>query len=679
VRIPKEKVDDILAAADIVEVIGDYVKLKKKGKYYVGLSPFQAEKSPSFTVSPHRQIFKDFSSGKGGSVVTFLMELEGYTYPEALKHLARKYNIELEFEQTPELEAEQSRKESLAILNEFAAKFFENQLWNTEEGQRIGLSYFKQRGFTEATIRKFRLGYSPTRVDALYKTAKDEQFKNEFIEESGLAFKNDRGSWTDRFRSRVIFPILNPQGRIIAFAGRILTSEKTLAKYINSPESALYLKSQVLFGLYHARQAIREKEEAFLCEGYTDVISLHQNGIQNVVASSGTALTPDQIRLLHRYANKVTILYDGDPAGIKASLRGVNLILEQGLDIKVLLLPDGHDPDSFVKSRSLTEFNSYIEEHSRDFIDFQIQALSASGDLTKPQTLALVVNEIATSIASIPDNIKRTGYIRITSNRLNLPEENIAQSVHSKLSDKIKEDAKQFKNQERIRDGEFQQSSSTVLPSTKEIKPTIPYDTENQEKELIRLMLLYWHKSIEAPRTDFENIDNLEEVAPSSRSFTIEDETWYEINVIEYLWISLYDYTFKYSHLQELRKLILEAYYSFGSLEAWLSGLHELDKQYQETIAELLVEPPEVSPHWSKYDIVVTKPDHQLRESLLSAIHHFIAKILDQRLAESRLEIKKAQLEKLEDIDLIRIIETHVQLEKEKQEHYKKFGTVITD
>ncbi len=355
--ITKSTIDRIMEATDIVEVIGEFVQLKKRGANYVGLSPFANERTPSFTVSPAKGIFKDFSSGKGGSAVTFLMELEKFTYPEALKWLAKKYSIEVEETvETVENKEEENRRESLMIVTGYAAKFFHESLLETDEGKSIGLSYFKERGFSNDTIKKFELGYSPDQWEAFTGQALKDGYQQQFLEESGLSVKRDNGSLYDRYRGRVMFPIHSFTGRVIAFGGRTLKNDKNVPKYVNSPESEIYHKSNVLYGLYFAKKAIREEDNCFLVEGYADVLSVHQAGIENVVASSGTSLTVEQIRLIGRFTKNITILYDGDAAGIKASLRGLDMILEEGLNVKVVLFPDGHDPDSYVRTYGIKRF-----------------------------------------------------------------------------------------------------------------------------------------------------------------------------------------------------------------------------------------------------------------------------------------------------------------------------------
>ncbi|HTD42244.1 MAG TPA: DNA primase, partial [Mucilaginibacter sp.] len=374
--ITKTTIDRIMEAIDIVEVVGEFVQLKKRGANYVGLSPFSNERTPSFTVSPAKGIFKDFSSGKGGSAVTFLMELEKFTYPEALKWLANKYSIEVEETvEAFENKEEENHRESLMIVSAYAAKFFHESLLESDEGQSIGLSYFKERGFSNDTIKKFELGYSPDQWEAFSAKAIKEGYQEEFLVESGLSVKRDNGTLYDRYRGRVMFPIHGFTGRVIAFGGRTLKTDKNVPKYVNSPESEIYHKSNVLYGLYFAKKAIRDEDNCYLVEGYADVLSVHQAGIENVVASSGTSLTVEQIRTLSKLTQNITILYDGDSAGIKAAIRGLDIVIEQGLNVNVVLFPDGHDPDSYVRSVGTNAFKTYIDKNSKDFIDFKTDIL----------------------------------------------------------------------------------------------------------------------------------------------------------------------------------------------------------------------------------------------------------------------------------------------------------------
>ena len=409
--ISKTTIDNVFDAARVEEVIGDFVQLKKSGSNFKGLSPFSDERTPSFMVSPVKQIWKDFSSGKGGNAVAFLMEHEHFTYPEAIKYLARKYNIEIEeTEQTDEQKELADARESLYVVSEFAKDYFRKTLLNTETGKAIGLSYFKERGFTAETIEKFQLGYSPDIWDAFTGEAIRKGYKLEFLEKTGLTIVKDEKQF-DRFKGRVMFPIQSLSGRILGFGGRILTSDKKAAKYLNSPESDIYHKSKVLYGIYHAKQSIAKEDNCFLVEGYTDVIQMHQLGVENVVASSGTALTPDQIRLINRLTPNITVLFDGDAAGQRASLRGIDLILEEGMNVKVCSFPQGEDPDSFSRKHTLPEVKEYLEENAKDFIQYKASLLveEAKGD---PVKKAGLIRDMVESISKIPDVIKREVYVQ---------------------------------------------------------------------------------------------------------------------------------------------------------------------------------------------------------------------------------------------------------------------------
>lgn len=420
--IDRSTIQRVIDAADIVDVVKDFVTLRKAGVNYKGLCPFHNEKTPSFTVSPTKQLCKCFSCGKGGNVVHFLMELEQMTYPEAIRWLAKKYGIEVEeSEMTDEQRRMQSKRESMFILNEWAQSYFTDILRNNVDGVAIGLAYFRSRGFRDDVIKKFRLGYSLESRDALAKTALSMGFSEEYLVETGLCFRTEDGRLLDRYHGRVVFPVFTVSGKTVAFGGRILSSDKKLAKYVNSPESEIYSKSHELYGLFQAKSAIVKHGRCFLVEGYTDVISMHQCGVENVVASSGTSLTEGQIRLLHRFTNDITVLYDGDNAGIKASLRGIDMLLSEGMNIKVLLLPDGEDPDSFARKHRADEFQQYIDSHQVDFIKFKINLLLAEcGD--DPIKRASLITDIVRSISVIPDNIVRQMYVRECASLLNVTE-----------------------------------------------------------------------------------------------------------------------------------------------------------------------------------------------------------------------------------------------------------------
>ena len=411
--IDQATIDRILDAAQIVEVVSDFVTLRKRGVNYVGLCPFHNEKTPSFSVSPSKELCKCFSCGKGGNAVHFIMEHEQMSYPEALRYLAKKYNIEIkERELTNEEKEVQSNRESMFIVNNFARDYFQNILKNHVDGRSIGLAYFRQRGFRDDIIDKFQLGFSTEGRDALAQEALRKGFKQEFLVKTGLCYETDDHKLRDRFWGRVMFPVHTLSGKVVAFGGRVLSTEnKKLAKYVNSPESEIYHKSNELYGIYFAKQAIVKQDRCFLVEGYTDVISMHQSGVENVVASSGTSLTPGQIRLIHRFTNNITVLYDGDMAGIKASIRGIDMLLEEGMNIKVCLLPDGDDPDSFARKHNAMEFQNFIQEHETDFIRFKAQLLMEDAG-KDPMKRAELINDIVRSIAVIPEAIVRDVYIK---------------------------------------------------------------------------------------------------------------------------------------------------------------------------------------------------------------------------------------------------------------------------
>lgn len=465
-RISEETIEQIRDVVDIVDVVGDFVSLKKKGGNWWALSPFTNEKTPSFSVSPAKGIFKCFSSGKGGDAITFVMEVEKLSYPEALRYLAQKYNIEIDEgeEPTPEEIAQQNERESLLIALEYASKYYEKNLHETPEGQAIGLAYFKERGYSTKTIESFELGYSLDAWEAFTKQAQVDQYSVPILVKAGLTIDKN-GRQFDRFRDRVIFPIHNLAGKVIAFGARILKKDKTQAKYLNSPESPVYHKSKVLYGLYQAKKSLRDND-CYLVEGYTDVISLHQAGIENVVASSGTSLTSEQIRLIRRFTPNITVLYDGDAAGIKAAIRGIDLVLEEGMNVKVVLFPDGDDPDSYVKKVGGTAFKDFINQNSQDFITFKARLYmeetkqAASGD--QPFKRAEMIREVVESITKIPDAIKRSVFYRECSTLLEVDEAVLIDEGNKILKqDAKKKQDRQEREQRRL---ERQQKKQQQLP-----------------------------------------------------------------------------------------------------------------------------------------------------------------------------------------------------------------------
>lgn len=504
--ISRETIEEVKSRMDILDVIGDFVSLKRSGQNYKALSPFTNEKTASFYVVPSKGIFKDFSSGKGGDGITFVMEHEGMSYLEAIRYLAKKYGIDLqEQEVTPEILAGQSTRDSLYILMNYAKDYYKKLLFEHDEGQSVGLSYFRERGFNDRIIEKFELGYTLNQWDHLTKQALKDGYSEEMLEKSGLLIKKDDGKKYDRFRGRVIFPVHNLSGKVIAFGARILTKEKDQPKYINSPETEIYHKSNVLYGLFQAKNAIRREDFCYLVEGYTDVISLHQSDVDNVVASSGTALTEEQIKLIRRFTENVTVLYDGDSAGIKAALRGVDLILKGGLNVRIVLLPDGEDPDSFSRRNGSTELKEYLKKNSKDFISFKID-LYASESGHDPIRKAEAIREIITSISLIPDPLKRSVYIQESAQLLKIQETVLLTELNKIL---LNERKKQTQDRER-------ETAKVDAPVVKDVLPTGKTDLNTivqlQEREAIRLLLNYAENSYTDQRLVDFMLTELEDV-----------------------------------------------------------------------------------------------------------------------------------------------------------------------
>ncbi len=500
--ISRNTIDTVFEVARVEEVIGDFVQLKRAGSNLKGLSPFADEKSPSFMVSPSKQIWKDFSSGKGGNVVTFIMEHEHFSYPEAIRYLAKKYNIEIEeTEQTSQDKEQASEKESMYLVSEFARDFFHKTLLNTDEGKAIGLSYFKERGFTNTTIEKFGLGYSPDNWTSLTDEAIKNGYSLEFLEKTGLTIVKEDKKF-DRFKGRVMFPIQSMSGRVLGFGGRILTNDKKAAKYLNSPESEIYHKSKILYGLYQAKQAIAKNDNCYLVEGYTDVIQFNQSGVENVVASSGTALTPDQIRLISRLTKNITVLFDGDAAGLRASIRGIDLILEEGMNVKVCTFPNGEDPDSFAKKTSFEDLVLYLDQNAKDFIQFKASLLNEDAQ-NDPIKKAELIRDMVTSISKIPDRIKREVYTKETARIMDISEEvlvnTLAQILRKDQYDSAKKTFEENRNLETLKREETQIEKVDFLSvieknilkillnhGNKELTFENYYDVLNQEGELER-------------------------------------------------------------------------------------------------------------------------------------------------------------------------------------------------
>lgn len=489
-RIDRETVQKILDAADIVEVVSDFVSLKRRGANYIGLCPFHNERTPSFSVSKSKGICKCFSCGKGGSAVNFIMELEQLSFNEALRYLAKKYNIEIKEHEMSEAEKEQeTARESMLAVNDFAMAHFEKNLLETDDGRDIGLAYFRERGISDLAVKRFHLGYAIDRSTDLYQAAIDKGYKEKYLVETGLCIKNDAGRIYDRFKGRVIYPVFSISGKVLAFGGRTLRSDKTVAKYVNSPESSIYSKSRELYGLYQAKHSIAKKNKCILVEGYMDVISMSQSGVENVVASSGTSLTEGQIRLIHRFTDNVTVIYDSDPAGIKASLRGIDMLLAEELNIKVVLLPDGDDPDSFAQSHTSTEVESYIAANEVDFIRFKTRILLDGTD-DDPISRSRAITEIVKSISVIPNEITRSVYIKDCSRSLEIDEKVLTLQVAKLINERAEKNSQKTARDEAVASIETpsrQPVSGPDVEAPRSIVATLaPY-----EKELVRYAVKY--------------------------------------------------------------------------------------------------------------------------------------------------------------------------------------------
>jgi DNA primase len=620
--IDRDTIDRIFDTADIVEVISDFVSLKKSGQNYKGLSPFTNEKTPSFLVSPAKGIFKDFSSGKGGNVVGFLMEHEKLTYPEALRYLAKKYNIEIS-EQEPTAEEVQQRneRESLLIITGWAQKYFTNILQNTPEGQSVGMAYFRERGFQDDIIRKFQLGYSPEQKDALTNEAQKEGFKLDYLVKTGLTIKKDDYK-ADRFRGRIIFPIHGLTGNVIGFGGRILRSDDKMAKYLNSPESDIYQKSRILYGLYHAKQVIVKKEKCYLVEGYTDVLGLHQAGIENVVASSGTALTTEQIRLIKRFTTNVTIIYDGDEAGIKASMRGIDMVLEEGLNIKVVSLPEGEDPDSYSRRLSASEFQQYIKENEKDFISFKTRLLMKEME-QDPVGKAGLINDVIQSISVIPDTVMRSVYIKESARVLDTEERILYSQVYRLRKKKAEDRYNKESRKEEIR------IQSTPLPSfIKEVY------SESQEKLLVRFLLQYGNE----------------------RLYEIQDEHAGNeyISVAEYVVNEILNDELEFKNLlyrqifEEVNNMIQK-----GEVIEIKHFVHHENPSISQLAVDLLSSPYSLSKVHSRKGATVETEDMLLKKNVPKALIEYKRKILEVAQREKEEQIRKVQQVDNDDLEAV--------------------------
>ena len=612
ILISKRTIEKVFETARVEEIIGDFVQLKKSGSNYKGLSPFTEERTPSFMVSPAKQIWKDFSSGKGGTVITFLMEHEQYTYPEAIKYIANKYNIEVEeTERTPEQISEDNEKESLFQVSDFAKNYFKKNLFE-EEGKTIALSYLKERKFKKDIIEKFEIGYSVKIKDNFSKAAVDAGYKLNFLEKTGLTIVKDSEN-IDRFRGRVIFPIKSMSGRILGFGGRILGSSKNLAKYINSPESLIYKKSKVLYGIYESKQSIVKNDNCFLVEGYTDVIKMHQCGISNVVASSGTALTENQIRLINRLTKNITVVFDGDAAGSRAALRGIDLILGQGMNVKICNLPENDDPDSFVSERSLKEVESYLFENSKDFIVYKASLLLTDTQ-NDPVKKAGVIRDMVESISKISDQIKRELYIKECSSIMNISE----QVLYSTLAQIVKKD---FNNLKKIPRKEYEPIS---IIKTEKDKNQVD-ELYELEKKIIEILILYGNYSIDYKEEVFtENSDGNTDIKMKNRS----------VKVFEKIYMDLHTDEMEFSN-EDFKNIYYQIIESFNeNKEVNIDKfINELSEKQQQIVANLVMDNEKYSLHdWEKNNIYPKSKKATLAQLTVETILNFRCYLIDKKV-----------------------------------------------
>ena len=619
----------------VEEVIGDFVQLKRAGSNYKGLSPFSNERTPSFMVSPVKQIWKDFSSGKGGNAIAFLMEHEHFTYPEAIRYLAKKYHIDIEeTEQSTEEKAQADERESLYIVSEYAQQYFQDTLFNTEAGKAIGMTYFKERGFTEETIQKFRLGFSPDEWTAFTDNALAKGYQLEFLEKTGLTIVNGDRKF-DRFKGRVMFPIHSMSGRVLGFGGRILTNDKKQAKYLNSPESEIYHKSKVLYGIFFAKQAIAKADNCYLVEGYTDVIQMHQKGIENVVASSGTALTQDQIRLIHRLTPNITVLYDGDAAGLRASIRGVDLILEQGMNVKVGTFPEGDDPDSFARKTAYEDLVLYLENNATDFIRFKASLLMQEAQ-NDPIKKAETIRDMVESISKIPDLIKREVYVRECATIMDISE----QVLFSTLAQILKKDFYEGQKVERK-----QKAAMQVVQTPEEAQKRTVNRLEVLEYDLIKNLLLYGNR--ECVFTDtilVEEEDGTLKEQQIQQTLKVYEKIFLELQEDE---IELANPDFKQIYELLMGKLSENPNYDVNRIA------NELPIEISEKVSGMLLDDENNQLHdWSKRDIVPKAKDAHLETivgdiilNIRSLLVHHLIQSLTQQMAQANEEEKKELLE----------------------------------
>ena len=631
--IAKTTIEKVFESSRVEEVIGDFVQLKKSGSNYKGLSPFTEERTPSFMVAPAKQIWKDFSSGKGGTAVTFLMEHEHFTYPEAIKYLAKKYNIEVEETQkTSEQKLEDSERESMYLITEFAKEYFKNTLINSEEGKSIGMSYFKEREFSKDTIDKFQLGYSLNKSNKFSEEALTKGYKLDFLEKTGLTIVKDKEN-IDRFKGRVIFPILSMSGRVLGFGGRTLKSSKNIAKYINSPESLIYNKSKVLYGIFQAKQSIAKEDNCYLVEGYTDVIKLHQKGIKNVVASSGTALTENQIRLVSRLTKNITVLFDGDSAGSRAALRGIDIILEQGMNVKICNLPDGEDPDSFANSREIEELLSFFKDHSKDFIKYKASLLVDEAD-EDPVKKAAVIRNMVESISKINDQIQKEIYIKECSSIMGISEQVLYSTLAQIQKKEFKRDIKDSK--------ENFDSFSVVKTDNKKKETNILYELE---KKIIEILLLYGN-NIE----DFDDEIEKEDENGKMVLSTINRPA----KVFEKIYMDLHEDEMEFSNenFRNIYYKIIECYNENKEISNE-KLLNTLPKELELEVTNIMMNDEKYSLHdWERNSIFPKSKNKTISQLVVETILNLRCFLIDKKLSEFKdsTSLNKDNYSVLEDV-----------------------------
>ena len=643
--IPKHTIDQIFEAAIIEDVVGEFVVLKKRGVNLLGNCPFHNEKTPSFTVSPAKGIYKCFGCGKAGNSINFIMDHEHYTYPEALRYLANKYQIEIEeLEETDEQKQAATEKDSLFIVSNFAASYFQKQLHETQGGKSIGLSYFVERGFREDIIKKFQLGYNPDSWEAFTGEALQQGYKLEFLEKSGLTIVKEEKHF-DRFKGRVMFPIHNLSGRVLGFGGRILKTDPKAAKYVNSPESEIYHKSNVLYGIYFAKKDIIAKDNCYLVEGYTDVISLHQAGVENVVASSGTSLTEGQIRLISRFTNNITILYDGDAAGLKASFRGIDMILQEGLNVRVVLFPEGEDPDSFAKNNSSADLTKYITDQAQDFIRFKTSVLLKEVG-TDPIKRAELIKDIVASISIIPDQIKRSVYIKECSSLLDIQENALINETNKLLRKKFSKN-----NNEELPVVEDNYTSF----SDEQKHDDEGLEIEHWEKEVIRLLITYTNQILTLEIIDENKSEKVLDIPSDFYIITNinDDELSFEN--------SLYQKIFN-EYIQFVDKNLIPTHKDFVN--------HE-DNDVRMLANEILL-PKHLLAKWSEKGIYVTTEEMQIKKAVVNSLYKFKSAKLSQIITNLKESLKGISYE-----DSLIVLSQINKYEQVKMKLSAELGTVI--